>query len=35
MVGAVAVSGLSEPEDMELADLGVAAIAGMGAMSQT
>jgi uncharacterized protein GlcG (DUF336 family) len=35
VVGAVAVSGLSEPEDMELADLGVAAIAGMGAMSRT
>jgi len=29
------VSGLSEPEDMELADLGVAAIAGIGATSRT
>ena len=35
VVGAVAVSGLSELEDMELAALGVAAIVGMGATSPT
>ncbi len=35
VVGAVAVSGLSELEDMELAALGVAAIVGMGATSRT
>ena len=35
VVGAVAVSGLAELEDMDLAALGVAAIVGMGATSRT
>ncbi len=35
VVGAVAVSGLSEQEDMELAGIGVAAIIGMDATTQS